>query len=332
MGISKKNALQRSSLLPSIIFDNDEEGDIIIENDRTTEYTEWLVKSNNRYYPSLPLKTEKKLPAGVYDIEYDSRELEFFVVKKDLNLNELIMLPNPIFETIVNDMKFFWSNEEIFKNYDFKYKRGLLLYGEPGSGKSSLISLLSNMVINDFHGVVFNIQDSDDLHDYANFVGNIFRVIEKNTPVLVVIEDIDGLVSASESTLLNLLDGMYHTHNIVYIACTNYPENLKDRILNRPSRFDKRYHIGLPDENIRRYYFENKINAEDLKTIDLDMYIKETDGLSLAHLGELIKLVFIYKKDFKESLKELRGMSEYISSTKFNKNNGGIGFGGKKKY
>jgi protein TonB len=56
---------------------------------------------------------------------------------------------------------------------------------------------------------------------------------------------------------------------VVYIATTNYPEKLQERITNRPSRFDRRYKVELPNEEIRRAYIQHKLNDDDLKNVDI---------------------------------------------------------------
>jgi SpoVK/Ycf46/Vps4 family AAA+-type ATPase len=103
-------------------------------------------------------------------------------------------------------------------------------------------------------------------------MGEYFRVIEPERQLLCIIEDIDGLCDDNyyETELLNILDGIGQMENTIYLATTNYPEKLKERILNRPSRFDRRYKIEKPDSNIRKFYFEKKLRDEDLKNINLD--------------------------------------------------------------
>jgi SpoVK/Ycf46/Vps4 family AAA+-type ATPase len=116
----------------------------------------------------------------------------------------------------------------------------------------------------------------------------------------------------------------------IYVGCTNYPERLKERILNRPSRFDKRYHIGYPNAEVRSFYFTHKIKKEDLDQIDLNDLVAKTEHLSLAHLGELVKAVFIFGKTIEESVSQLKDMSEWISSTQ-SENKEAIGFGKKNR-
>lgn len=304
-----------------------EEGDV--DNNTPNDYTKWMVLPNNTYVPTNNIITKSNLPSGKYQIGYDSQQQRYSFIKKNINLDELLKLPVPAFNSILSDMEFFWKNPNKFKEYKYTHKRGILLHGEAGCGKTSLCSLLSDMIVNEMNGVVFSIDDSTDLDLYIGSMSTVFRTIEPNTPVLTLMEDLDGLVidPRSESRLLNLLDGVNQLNNVVYIGCTNYPENLKGRILNRPSRFDKRYYVGLPDENVRRYYLENKINKKDLDNFDLDKLVNDTYGLTIAHLGELIKGIFIFGKDRDEVIKELKDMNEFISSTKYSSNKPKIGLG-----
>ncbi|MFK5088309.1 AAA family ATPase, partial [Klebsiella pneumoniae] len=77
-------------------------------------------------------------------------------------------------------------------------------------------------------------------------------------------EDIDATLEIyNESTVINLLDGVDRVDKIVFLATTNYPEKLGTRIMNRPSRFDKRFKVGYPTDNTRKIYLEHLIQDED---------------------------------------------------------------------
>ena len=291
----------------------------------TDNYCEWIKAPNNIFIPTSKITTTTKLDKGIYNIgwnnTYDCHEF----IKDKLNLDELLYLPNPVFEEVLNDIEYFWDNEDKFIKYGFTYKRGILLFGEAGCGKTSLTALLSNIVINKKNGLVFSIKNSLDLENYNIAIPKYLRAIESNTPILTLFEDLDGLLAfkESETRLLNILDGFSQSRNIVNIGCTNYPENLKDRILNRPSRFDKRYYIGLPDATVRKFYLLHKIKEEDLLNINIDELVLKTEGLTIAHLGEFIKSVFIFGKNTNESIDQLKNMKEFISSTKFEANKKG---------
>jgi len=293
-----------------------------------SNYSEWIESDNKTFFPSTKLIIHKKLPSGLYDIDYSHTKESYYFKRKELVLDELLKLPDPTFELILNDMVYFWNNEKKFNNYNFAYKRGILLYGPPGNGKTSLTALLSDYLVNQMSGVILSIKTSRDLDFYSHAIPDYLKVIEKNTPILTLIEDLDGLLAfkENETMLLNILDGFKQINNAVYIGCTNYPEQLKDRILNRPSRFDKRYYIGNPLADVRKYYLEHKIKNEDLKKYDINEIVKKTEGLSLAHLSELIKSVYIFGKELDDSIEELCEMGKFISSSKFENNNKSTGF------
>ena len=90
---------------------------------------------------------------------------------------------------------------------------------------------------------------------------------------------------------------------------------VEERIRNRPSRFDRRYNIGVPTARVRKYYIEHKLKKGDLKKIDVKKWVDETKDLSLSHIRELIISVIILDHDFDETLKHLKSLKHITSST-----------------
>jgi SpoVK/Ycf46/Vps4 family AAA+-type ATPase len=151
------------------------------------------------------------------------------------------------------------------------------------------------------------------------------RKIQPQTPVVAVMEDIDSLIEEnSETAILNILDGVNEVHKVVFLATTNYPNKLGHRVMNRPSRFDKRFRIGFPSAASRKAYFEHLMDEETINGIDLERWVKDTDKLSIAHLKELFVAVVILDDDYKESLKTLKAMKEDVEDKDFE---GKFGFG-----
>ena len=124
--------------------------------------------------------------------------------------------------------------------------------------------------------------------------------------------------------MANVLDGIDSSENVVFLATTNYPEKLGARIINRPSRFDKRFKIGFPSSEARRIYFEHILREDELETIDLDQWVHDTSDMSVAHLKELYVAVVILGNDYHEAIKALASMREDISSA--GDNGGSLGF------
>lgn len=287
--------------------------------DFSGKYDKWKIINGNEYYPYGNAVTRKKAPSGLYKIGYNNSTGEFFMIKKDYKTDEYIDLPIKEFNEILDDIQMFWDRKTQFEKYGFLHKRGILLHGKQGIGKSVLLTkIVTNVIEND--GIAFQISSENDLDLFSSFFSNRFQSIEKNRKVVVNIEDIDGLIKNkhNETLLLNLLDGIEHTNNIVYLATTNHIENLEQRITNRPSRFDGRYKIPLPDSNVRKVFIENKVTKEDLDKINVDLWVEKTDGFTIAHLKELIILVVIYGNTFDVALEKMKKLMEKPEPENYN--------------
>lgn len=292
------------------------------EEDDEIDYIQWE-KVGKKYFPMGKIKFTSVVKPGIYDIAYHRQREVYYAIHKKLALDELFAFPDPIQDRILKDIKTFWERKEQFKKYKYAYKRGILIYGSAGNGKSSIINLLCKELVEKHKGVIFFLNTPSDLEPFIQFVQFTFKQIQPDTKIICVIEDIEAFTKNSEieGRLLNLLDGMNRMENIVTIASTNYPEELKERLLNRPSRFDRRYEIKNPNAIIREAYFKHKLKEDDLKSIDIKHWVKETKGLTISHLGEIVKSVFALGNSFEDTVKELKKMKTKISSFDFNKNN-----------
>lgn len=275
------------------------------------KYQQWQVTSKGVYQAIGKMVTCKTIPSGYYSLKQDQKG-NIFVMSKDFIYDDYIDLPIPEFKEIIEDIDKFWKIENKFEEYGFVFKRGILIHGKQGLGKSFLINGIIKDLIEKRGGVVFSLFNEYDLSVFHQFFREQFRLIEPKRPVIVVIEDIDGLcrTSSTETQLINILDGVEHSSNMIYLATTNHIERLEERITNRPSRFDRRYHIKAPDENVRKVFIENKMKKEDLKKIDIDEWVEKTDGFNLAHIKELIISVIIYENKFEYALEHLNKMRE----------------------
>lgn len=288
--------------------------------EQRVNYTQWLQRADNIFLPTDNSKTVGRVIAGVYDIRYN-QDMGYYLLKKNLSLDELIEMPSPEGDKVIAGIQTFWERKAKFKQYGFAYKRGVLLYGIPGGGKTSLINLLCKKLIEDMDGVIFTLTSADDLTRYTSFMPEMYRVIEPERPIITIIEDLDGLCQdkETESKLLNVLDGIEQLENVVYLATTNYTERLSERMTNRPNRFDIRIEVKSPNAECRRLYFEKKLKKQDLKAIDMDEWVARTEGMTMAHLGEVIKSVIILGNTFDDTIERLTGMKTTPNSRNYNK-------------
>jgi len=283
-------------------------------------YKQWTTSDGVIFLPAA--NTSDELVPGVYDIKLSER-IGVFFEKIPVKTDGLIEFPNTTFQKIIKEIHKFWKLESIFHDFNMSYKRGLLLWGSPGGGKSSLIQIIIRDIIEKKNGVVFNFSNPELFKEGLR----VFRKIQPNTPIIILMEDIDSiLTNYSETSVLNILDGVELIHNCIFLATTNYPEKLGGRIINRPSRFDKRFKIGFLDEACRKMYFEKSIPPHifEASKIDIDKWVKDTENFSIAHLKELVIAVIILGDDYDEAIATLKSMKEMPSSQNDGK---GLGFG-----
>lgn len=254
-------------------------------------------------------KTTDDLPPGIYDISKTMQGQIVFVPVR-ARMDEIIRFPETPIDDVIFEIETFWSREEDFVRHGMPFKRGLLLHGPPGSGKSTTLQFIARDVVNR-GGIVI-------LFGGVGIFMSGYRVLRSRhpeMPVVVFMEDLDEILNennAGQSSILNLLDGVESTHKVVFLATTNYPERLQERITNRPSRFDRRFLIGHPNAQSRRMYLETIMLEGD--EIDVGKMISDTEGMSLAHLKELFVSTVILKSDYGKTLAALRKMTERMSS------------------
>jgi SpoVK/Ycf46/Vps4 family AAA+-type ATPase len=227
---------------------------------------------------------------------------------------------------VITEIQTFWEREGIFRDFDLAYKRGIILWGPPGSGKSCTIQLIIEDVTKR-DGIVIKFTSP------GLFLSGMrsFKEIQPETPVVILMEDIDAILEMySESSVLNILDGVDQVDKAVFLATTNYPERLGGRILNRPSRFDKRFKIGHPNKESRRLYFQHLIGDKPL-TVDVERWVSDSDGFSIAHLKELFVAVCILGDDYDDAIETLSSMKEQLLSDKEFESPETMGFNAPKK-
>ncbi|MEI8194295.1 MAG: AAA family ATPase [Phycisphaerae bacterium] len=208
-------------------------------------------------------------------------------IPRDKNLTWDHLILDPVVKTRVEEEVVGFFNEpthNLFKELGLAHRRGVLLWGPPGNGKTSVIRVAAalNPSVAAFFlqpGPKF---DDDDLKD-------LIERWRDEAPAMLVIEDLDWLLTRIRvSTFLNMLDGIdqRYTGGLLLIATTNHPERLDPAINNRPGRFDAVIEVRWPTDEMRLAYFEKF--APGLSQPTLRELVSHTSGQSFAHLREVI--------------------------------------------
>lgn len=255
--------------------------------------------------------TFSKLEKGYYSVRH-SQNFGLYIKPEKLELNKLYRLPNNATDLILNDISKFWKSEETYKKYNRVFRRNYLLYSAPGTGKSSLISLMCKELIDEYNGIVFNLTNGTEIELFPDAV-KMIRKIEPERRIITIIEDIDTFVvreSALNTLILNILDGNLKMGNLVIIATTNHIDLMEDRYTNRPSRFDRVVEFPLPNAESRKMFIEKTVLPEDLSKIDIDEWVRKTEGFTIDHINELILLFFVFGHSEEESFETMFAMTK----------------------
>lgn len=196
----------------------------------------------------------------------------------------------------------FLKSPQKFINLGAKIPKGVLLFGQPGTGKT----LLARAVAGEANVAFFHISGSEFVEMFvgvgASRVRDLFARAKKSAPCIVFIDEIDavgrqrgtglgGSHDEREQTLNQILvemDGFEPNTNVIVMAATNRPDVL-DPALLRPGRFDRRVTLDPPDINDREAILQVHALTKPLdKEVDLRKIAARTPGFSGADLANLL--------------------------------------------
>ncbi|MEV4623461.1 ATP-dependent zinc metalloprotease FtsH [Asanoa sp. NPDC049573] len=202
----------------------------------------------------------------------------------------------------LREIKDFLQNPAKYQALGAKIPKGVLLFGQPGTGKT----LLARAVAGEAGVPFYSISGSDFVEMFvgvgASRVRDLFEQAKANAPAIVFVDEIDavgrhrgagmgGGHDEREQTLNQLLvemDGFDTKGGVILIAATNRPDIL-DPALLRPGRFDRQIAVDTPDMDgrkaILRVHAKGKPFAPD---VDLDAVARRTPGFSGADLANVI--------------------------------------------
>jgi len=194
----------------------------------------------------------------------------------------------------------FLKNPKKYEKLGAKIPRGVLLAGDPGTGKT----LMARAVAGEADVPFFSISGSEFAEMFvgvgASRVRDLFSKAKKNAPSIIFIDEIDavahkrdargGAGREDEQTLNQILvemDGFDNDSGVIVMAATNRVDML-DKALLRPGRFDRHVNVTLPERKDRleilKVHFKGKPVAAD---VDLESLAKKTAGSSGADLANI---------------------------------------------
>jgi len=238
-------------------------------------------------------------------------------------------------QNITDKIDCFFQKIPIYQKLGYDVaKRAALLFGPPGTGKSSSITVIANKYSSDNKTAVI-IWHTDKFEPYQvkDFIKSFeYEGVDK---IILIAEDIGGTEidnqrMRSDSSLLSLLDNQEKTFRIptFILATTNYAENFLGNLTNRYGRFDDKIEVDYPvgEQRVKLFEFFAKgvkeLPEEALKLMGSD----KTKEFSPAHIKEVIVRSMIYDKIETDVIKDILKEMEHFKAS-FSKKRKSMGIG-----
>lgn len=223
----------------------------------------------------------------------------------------------------VKDVIDFLKNPEKYYSYGARMPKGIILYGEPGTGKT----LLAKAVAGEANVPFYAMSGSDFVQIYvgvgASRIRQLFKKARLHGRAVIFIDEIDaigkkrdgGKSGGSEerdqtlNALLTEMSGFNEKQGIVIIAATNRLDIL-DSALLRPGRFDRHIEVTLPDISARKKILNLHMENKPVNNIDLDGLARKTSYFSGAKLENLVN---------EAAILACKENSDYIENVHFEK-------------
>ncbi len=245
----------------------------------------------------------------------------FVKFNKKFTWDDLI-LSDKIKGEIQMNLKNLIEYRDIYKTNGLQVKRGLILAGEPGTGKTVLAKILCNQIDWTFIWVT-----SKNLEN-AKRVAQIVELARDLSPAVLFLEDIDLFGGSRESNnnpmmlgeLLNQLDGIEENTDIIVIGSTNNKEMLEKALVSRPGRFDKVIDFPLPafEERLKMLKVFSNGLIDELFPF-LERIARDYDKKTGAQVRELVNMAIIFaveEKSYGNDQKLIINESHFVKAMK----------------
>jgi hypothetical protein len=229
-----------------------------------------------------------------------------------------IILPESLLRRIERHTLSFTRHAERLRAARRHIKRGILLHGSPGTGKTLTAMYLAAQMAG---RTVLLITGAA-----VGAIETACKLARMLEPATVVLEDVDLIGTEREHQtvganallfeLLNQMDGLAEDMDVLFLLTTNRPDVLEPALAARPGRIDQAIEVPLPDAECRRRLFDLYGRDLRMELTDTDALIRRTEGVSPAFIRELLRKSAVFAaedSDGPELIVQDRHMEEALA-------------------
>jgi ATP-dependent 26S proteasome regulatory subunit len=202
-----------------------------------------------------------------------------------------VILPENLLEQIERQTVVFAEHSQRLLESGRSLKRGLLLFGPPGIGKTLTVMYL----IGRMPGRTVILTTGRGM----GMIQTVAQMARLLAPSMVVLEDVDLIAQERGQPfqqtgpllfeLLNEMDGLRDDCDVIFVLTTNRPDMLEPALGARPGRIDLAIELPLPDADARRRLFDLYARGLALDAVDFEALVARTVGASPAYIKELLR-------------------------------------------
>jgi len=224
--------------------------------------------------------------------QYITAKGEFLKIEIETRWDDVI-LPDRVRRTLERNCLELLRYRDLFQANKLPLKRGILLYGKPGTGKTMIGRALAQMC-----GVTF-ILATPGMMPSGEHVRQVFSWGRRLAPTILFFEDLDLVAGSRHSIhcdsevlgeMLSGLDGLDSSEGVITIATTNDLEAIEPALKDRPNRFDVVLEIPPMGETERKVFLERWIAEQSQNGFDIKSVIEQSEDFTGAQMQELCRL------------------------------------------
>lgn len=197
-----------------------------------------------------------------------------------------------------NTIGFLKLARETLQKFQVPQKRGVLLLGEPGNGKTMACRWLYALAGQ--RGLMWRDVGPED-YTAAREGGRLRELFELDGPGIILFDDLDIALRDREetggsfdlTTFLTEMDGLHPRQEVVYLFTSNAKFANLDAAFRRPGRIDLVMHFPRPNDELRQKFIEQHWHGDIVRQLDVALIVRVTDGLSFAEMEEVKRLLVL---------------------------------------